>query len=73
MAIALIRKAEKKFFKYENEYKENPSLETAFEIEKNGRRAIYLTENTVDITFAENKIFISVNLYLIATILAKYH
>ena len=46
MAIALIRKAEKKFFKYENEYKENPSLETAFEIEKNGRRAIYLTENT---------------------------
>ena len=46
MAIALIRKAEKKFFKYEKEYKKNPSLETAFEIEKNGRRAIYLTENT---------------------------
>ena len=48
-AILLIKKAEKKHFKYLKEYKEDPSLENAFEIEKAGRKAIYLTENTAKI------------------------
>jgi hypothetical protein len=45
-AKILIKKAEKKHFKYLKEYKKDPSLENAFEIEKAGRKAIYLTENT---------------------------
>ena len=45
-ALIMIKKAEKKHYKYIEEYNENPSLENAFEIEKAGRKAIYLTENT---------------------------
>tara|TARA_B100001564_G_C20495523_1_gene603739 strand:- start:121 stop:828 length:708 start_codon:yes stop_codon:yes gene_type:complete len=45
-SIILIKKAEKKHYKYIDEYKTNPSIENAFEIEKAGRKAIYLTENT---------------------------
>jgi hypothetical protein len=48
-ALLFIKKAEKKHFKYLNEYKEDPSLENAFKIEKAGRTAIYLTENTAKI------------------------
>ena len=48
-ALILIKKADKKHYKYLKEYKEDPSLENAFEIEKAGRKAIYLTENTAKI------------------------
>ena len=33
----------------------------------------FLTENAVNITFTEHKIFIAINFYFIAAILTKYH
>ena len=48
-ALILIKRADKKHYKYINEYKSKPTLENAFEIEKAGRKAIFLTENTAKI------------------------
>ena len=45
-AILLIRRAEKKHKKFTEEYLKKPSIESAFEIEKHGSRAINLTKNT---------------------------
>ena len=54
-AILLIRKVEKKYKKFSKEYLKKPSIESAFEIEKYGRRAIYLTKNTAKMINSASK------------------